>query len=360
MFIPQVVTAITASLLAGGLARRLGGKRVYLAGLVADLASMVLLLVSASVTGNGSLAFGLLLAATACLGIGFGLTVPTLNTFVAVFHPDRVDNSVLVLNALLGAGTALAPLFVAIFVGLGFWWGMPLLSAVLIVGLLGVSLGLPLHAGARGGAHERRRATGIPRQFWLFAGFAVLYGICETMNGNWAQVEMTRNVGASAAMASLALTVFWAMVTVGRVLFAEIQRAFPTRRAYHVLPFVLAAALLSVASLPAGHAWLGVATFGIAGLGCSALLPLTISFSQEQLVVMSGSVAGAVIAFYQVGYGLAAFGAGRLQDLGASLSTLFALTAIAALVMGALSFVLATRTRNVAGAREHPTHAGSP
>ena len=35
----------------------------------------------------------------------------------------------LVLNALLGLGTALAPVFVAIFVGLGFWWGLPVLAA---------------------------------------------------------------------------------------------------------------------------------------------------------------------------------------------------------------------------------------
>jgi MFS family permease len=349
MFVPQVITAITASLLAGGLSRRIGGKRVYLLGLLADLASMVLLLVSALAMGNDALAYGLLLAATACLGVGFGLTVPSLNTFAAAFHPDRVDNSVLVLNALLGAGTALAPLFVAIFVGLGFWWGLPLTSVVLIVGLLTISLGLSLRTGAREG--EAGRAKGrVPRLFWMFAGFAVLYGICETMNGNWAQVDMTRNVGASATQASLALTAFWAMVTVGRILFAEIQRSFPTRRAYHVLPFVLAAALLAVAALPANDPWLGVVTFGIAGLGCSALLPLTISFSQEQLLAMSGSVAGAVIAFYQVGYGLAAFGAGRLQDHGVSLSTLYTAAAIAALVMGSLSFALATQTRDVAGA----------
>jgi MFS family permease len=350
MFVPQVVTAITASLLAGGFARRVGGKRVYLLGMLADLVSMVLLLVSSGVIGNDALAFGLLLAATACLGVGFGLTVPSLNTFTAAFHPDRVDNSVLVLNALLGAGTALAPLFVAIFVGLGFWWGLPLTSVVLIVGLLVVSLRLPLHAGTREAAPGRRRATGIPRRFWLFAGFALLYGICETMNGNWAQVDMTRNVGASATQASLALTVFWAMVTLGRVLFAEIQRSFPTRRAYHVLPFVLTAALLAVAALPAGYPWLAVAAFGLAGLGCSALLPLTISFGQEQLAVMSGSVAGAVIAFYQVGYGLAAFGAGRLQDIGAGLSTLYAATAITAALMGLLSFAVAVGSRDVAGA----------
>ena len=50
-------------------------------------------------------------------GVGFGLTVPAVNTFTAAFHPDAVDRSVLVLNALLGLGTALAPVFVAIFVG---------------------------------------------------------------------------------------------------------------------------------------------------------------------------------------------------------------------------------------------------
>ena len=40
MFLPQVVTAITASLLGGSLARRFGTKRVFLAGLLADLVSM--------------------------------------------------------------------------------------------------------------------------------------------------------------------------------------------------------------------------------------------------------------------------------------------------------------------------------
>ena len=46
MFLPQVVTAITASLLAGKLAQRFEIKRVFLAGLIADLASMALLIIS--------------------------------------------------------------------------------------------------------------------------------------------------------------------------------------------------------------------------------------------------------------------------------------------------------------------------
>ena len=342
MFLPQVVTAITTSLLGGGLARRLGSKRVYLIGLSANLVSMALLIVSQFVAGD-PIAYGLLLAATACLGMGFGLTAPTLNTLTAVFHPAAVDRSVLTLNALLGLGTALAPVFVAIFVGLGFWWGLPVLSAVLLTGLLAVSVRLPLRSGARQAGERAGAGAGIPARFWVFAAFAVLYGICETMNGNWAQLDMTRQLGASVTLASLALTTFWAMVTAGRVLFARIEKWLPTTVTYRLLPFVLAGALVAVALLPDGTPALGVLAFGLAGLGCSALLPLTISFGQKQLAVMSASVAGGVIAFYQLGYGIAAFGAGPLQDAGVGLPVIFGFTAAAALVMGGLSFVLAAR-----------------
>jgi fucose permease len=230
-----------------------------------------------------------------------------------------------------------------VFVGLGFWWGLPVLSAVLLTGLLVTSLRLPLRSGARQAGERAGVRAVIPARFWVFAAFAVLYGICETMNGNWAQLDMTRQLGASTTLASIALTTFWAMVTAGRVLFARVEEWLPTRETYHLLPFVLAVALLAVALLPDGTPALGVLAFGLAGLGCSALLPLTISFGQEELAVMSASVAGGVIAFYQLGYGIAAFGAGPLQDAGVGLPVLFGFTAVAAVVMGGLSFVLTPR-----------------
>ena len=123
LFIPQVITAIAAALLGAGLGSRFGTKRVYLVGLGAGLVSMTLLIVSSFVTDDQSLAYVLLLLATACLGAGFGFTVPALNTFTAAFNPTAVSRSILVLNALLGLGTVLAPVFVAVFDGLGFWWG---------------------------------------------------------------------------------------------------------------------------------------------------------------------------------------------------------------------------------------------
>jgi fucose permease len=370
MFLPQVALAIAASLLGAGLARRITAKRVYLAGLACSAISMVLLLASTLVKSDQAAAYPMLLVATAFLGAGFGLTVPLLNTYTSVFHPGAVDRSVLTLNALLGLGTALAPVLVAVFVGLGFWWGLPVMSTVLLTGLLAVSVRLPLRAGsgAGGRAPGRRR---LPARFWLYAAFAVCYGICETMNGNWSQLDMTTRLGASATQASLALAAFWAMVTAGRVLFAAIGRWLPARVTYRILPFVLVGTFLLTGALSRPHAAAGIAVFALAGLGCSALLPLTISFGEEDLAAMSAAMAGAVIAFYQAGYGIAAFGVGPLADSGVSLSQIFRFTAIVAAVMGLLSFIVTRRrapavqrsrvhgaetsgTRDVGGMSERP------
>src|SRR6476620_5222073 len=117
---------------------------------------MTLLVLSDVVMSHEGLAYAVLLVATACLGVGFGFTVPSINTFAAAFNPARVDASVLVLNALLGLGTALAPVLVAIFVGLGFWWGLPLGAAIAIAVLLGVSVRLPLRVENETAASSRR------------------------------------------------------------------------------------------------------------------------------------------------------------------------------------------------------------
>jgi len=340
MFLPQAVTAIAGSLLGAALARRISTKRVYLLGLACSLVAMGLLLATVPVKTDQPVAYPMLLVATAFLGAGFGLTVPVLNTYASVFHPASVDRSVLVLNALLGLGTVLAPVFVAVFVGLGFWWGLPVLSAALLIALLLVSVRLPLHAAAGGSAGTRPGRRRMPARFWVYAAFAVAYGICETMNGNWSQLEMTTRLGASATQASLALAAFWGMVTVGRVLFGLIDRWVSERITYHILPFVLVGAFILLRVLPAHDAIAGIAVFGLAGLGCSALLPLTISFGEQELTAVAAAAAGGVIAFYQLGYGIAAFGVGPLQHTGLSLSAIFGGTAIVAAALAVLAFVV--------------------
>jgi hypothetical protein len=367
MFLPQVVAAIGASLLGASLVGHITAKRVYLIGLASSLTSMALLIASVFVKGDEPVAYPLLLVATAFLGAGFGLTVPVLNTFATAFHPAAVDSAVLVLNALLGLGTVLAPVFVAIFVGLGFWWGLPVLSVALLAALLLVSARLPLRAGntphlhgprshgpaqaagesaaAQAGSGQRRDRQPVPGRFWLYGALAVLYGICETMNGNWSQLEMTKRLGANSAQASIALAAFWGLVTVGRVVFSAIGKRMPPGVTYRLLPVVLVLTFVITGLLGHGDAVAGIAVFALAGLGCSALLPLTISFSEAELTGMSAPVAGRVIAFYQLGYGIAAFGVGPLQSSGISLSAIFAGSAVIAAVLAVLAFAVVAGRR---------------
>ena len=342
MFEPQAAMAIVSSLLGAGLMSRLGTKRIYLAGLVANLAAMALLLGSKFVMDQHAAAYALLLAATTCMGLGFGFTVPALNTFAAAFFPQAVDEAILGLNALLGLGTALAPVFIAVFLALGVWWALPLLVSVLLLGLLAISLPQVLAGGAQGHMPPAGSTkVKFPARFWLFAAFALLYGVCETMNGNWASLFMLNGLGANALLASVALALFWGMVTAGRVLFAVIEKWFPESAAFRLLPLIVTGAFILCAFLPKTAPIGGLLVFGVAGLGCSALLPLTISFAQKELTSIASSVAGGLIAFYQIGYGIAAFGVGPLQaKAGLDLSTIFGGTAAIAVAMAVLSFIL--------------------
>lgn len=343
LFLPQVVTAIAAALLGSRVATR----RAYLGGVGCALIAMTVLAASQLVAGTAT-AYPILLLATAFVGAGFGLTVPAINRLTAADHPRDPDRAVLVLNALLGLGTALAPVFVAVFVGLGFWWGLPVLSGVLLAVLFAVSRSLDLTiatpAGTGPGVTGRAHVA-VPAKLWLFAAFAVLYGVCETVNGNWAQVDLTTGVGASATTASVALATFWAMVTVGRLGFARLARTVAPQWIYRILPFALAVAFVLIAAVPHGRGGLGVLAFGLAGLCCSALLPLTVSFGQDSFPDLGTTVSGGLIAAYQLGFGIAAFGVGPLHSAGISLSTVYSGAAAVAVAMGIVGIVV-TRTRS--------------
>jgi FHS family glucose/mannose:H+ symporter-like MFS transporter len=332
LFVPQVVLAILASALAPQLARGWGLRRVLLAGFASDIVSMTLLALSRLLLGEPGMAFATLLAATAALGFGFGATVMALNTYVEAFFPERRDRAVLALNALLGLGTALAPVLVAVVVEMGAWWLLPTTVAGVLLLIFGVALGQPLRAlSEAAGASTPRPArwADLPSRFWLYAAAAFLYGILETLNGNWAMLYLSAEHGVSARGASFALTAFWAMVTTGRVLVAVMSRRVPARWIYVGLSILLVMVFQLAARVQSETA--GILAFGIAGLACSAFLPLSISFAGNEFPHLSAVMTGELIAFYQLGYGVAAFGLGPLRDLsGLPFSTIFAAGSIVA------------------------------
>lgn len=338
LFVPQTVLAIIFSLAGGTLTRRLGIKHVLLLGFTMNALAMILLAASARLTFDHQLTYIALLVATGCLGFGFAIVTPALNILSGAFDPKRVDRAVLVVNALLGAAAALAPVMLIAFVRVGMWWALPALAGFAMTVLVGAAFRLPF-AGPR----KQQAATTwhVPRRFWVFAVFALVYGFCEQMNGSWAPSYMTHHLGAAASSGLLALTLFWTLGAGARVGFALSSARLPSTVVFCVLPFVLAAAFGVLAFVPAHAApLLGIMAFALAGLGISALLPLTISFSERSMPEQATSVTSFVFAIYLMGYGFAAFGAGPLQHAGFGLSMIYGACAALALCAAAIAFAI--------------------
>jgi MFS family permease len=351
LFLPQVVLAIAGSLALPTLARRVGLKRVLLAGIVADLVAMSLLVASNAVQ-HDAVAFPMLLVATASLGLGFGLTLGSISTYAGAFMPDRRDVALTSLNVLLGLGTALSPFLVALFTSIGQWWYLPLLAAAGLAVLFVLAILQPMSVPVTG--TPRERSTKVPSLFWLFAGALVIYGIGETMFGNWGTTLLAGH-GVKATSAQDALAVFWAAVTLGRLGIALVSKHIRTTRIYVVLPWAIALALV-LAPL-AKSAGAGIAVFAFGGLACSGFFPMTVGYGEATFPNIVELAAGWLIAAYQVGYGLAAFGGGVLQSA-ISLSTIFRLAGLLAVVMAFVAMPIAHRQRMATrpGPNLAPTH----
>jgi fucose permease len=345
MFIPQVILAILASSFGPALARRWTLKLVLQAGMTADFLAMTLLALSRLLLDSTGLAYGILLVATGLLGFGFGTVVMALNTYAEEFSPGKEDRAVLSLNALLGAGTAMAPLLVAIFVVLGAWWLLPLTVATALVGLLLFSTREPLEAPAGDGA-DAAETKHLPPWFWLFAAAVLLYGIAETLSGNWSGPYLTGDRGVSAQGASFALMAFWATVTIGRILFAALSSKSTVRWIFVGLPVLLIGAFQLVSH--AHDETSGIVAFGLTGLACSAFFPLCISLSTQRFPRFGAAMSGELIAFYQAGYGVAAFGVGPLRDfIGGPFGTIYFLGSLVAAAMLIIAFAAVGRTDKV-------------
>jgi MFS family permease len=349
MFIPQVAMAIASSLALPSLAGRFSLKRVLLAGMAADTLAMGLLAGSNPLQGD-AIAYPMLLVATAALGLGFGLTLGSISTYAGAFMPDRRDVALTALNVLLGLGTALSPLLIALFTNVGQWWYLPLLAAAGLLVLIGLTVAQSMDvpaSGSGGVAQPDVARPRIPTLFWVFAAALLIYGIGETMFGNWGTTLLVSK-GVSTTSANGGLAVFWAAVTLGRLVIAVVSTRMRSTHIYVMLPWAIAVALLVFPT--ASNAGAGIALFAFGGLACSGFFPMTVGYGEATFPSIVELAAGWLIAAYQLGYGLAAFGAGALQRV-VSLSTVFRIAAGAAVGMGLLALVVSSR--------QHPSPASS-
>ena len=92
-----------------------------------------------------------------------------------------------------------------------------------------------------------------------------------------------------------------------------------------------------------------VLAYAAAGFACSAMLPLSLSLAGQEFPRLGATSSGELIAGYQVGYGITAFGVAPLQALtGIGMSGIY-------LIGAAIAVALAVVARMVtAGRARHP------
>ena len=191
---------------------------------------------------------------------------------------------------------------------------------------------------------EHKKKEMAKRGLWIFAFIAFLYGVTETTFGNWAPLFLHMEKGFTQTQANIALSLFWASVTFGRIFIVFLSLQISPRFIYRFLSIVI---LLSLGLMHfAGKPDSSMAAFAIAGLGCSAFLPLTISFAEKKFFSSAPFVSGLLISTYMAGFGASSEGIGLLhKETGVSFASLYLWLAIPVVLLAVFCY-LVTEKKN--------------
>jgi predicted MFS family arabinose efflux permease len=130
------------------------------------------------------------------------------------------------------------------------------------------------------------------------------------------------------------------MITVGRFLAAGVSYWFPVRWLLAAMPAMILAAFLILPAVEGPLA--SIAAFGLAGLGCSACLPIAVSFAEGECPGTSGLVSGCMISSVMLGIGAGSWGVGWIQGAGGfSFSAIYMGSGVFAVGMVILAYLLA-------------------
>jgi MFS transporter, FHS family, glucose/mannose:H+ symporter len=218
----------------------------------------------------------------AVYGLGLGLAMTANNMLAGRRHPNRMGSALAIQNFAWSAGAVACPVLVAQFLRHAASG-----SAFGLLGLLVIPFAfLPLLADRRDFAPSpvfgpapagRKEAATIV----YFALLAFLYVGMEASVGNWMSTYATRATAWRFAGGSLALTVFWAALLLGRAITPAMLGFLTERRLYRasVIATIAGIALLLTAHNPP----VLLAGSALTGLALAPLFPLILSLFLKEI-----------------------------------------------------------------------------
>ncbi len=350
LLIASTIGFTAGSILAGQLMSRLG-LLLFLA--LANAVAAVGLFTQASAPG-----WSLMVAAALLGGWGSGTIDTGSNIYVAGSHSVKTMNW---MHASFGLGATLGPLIVTALIGLGLSWRY----GYVFVGVIHVALAVVAVLMARSVriANSALRVAPQPDRIltrarvaetlrmpavWLGILLFFLYTGVEASAGQWTYTLFTESRMLSPYAAGILTSIFWAMLTIGRIFLGAGAKRIGIERLLRLsmIGTVMAAALILFRSIPVG--FVGVA---LMGLSLSAIFPTL----QSDTPARVGLVHAATTIGYQTGSAAVGFAVlpgvagvlGEQRGLESIALFLFA-TSVVMLVVNELAVWTARRTVKLA------------
>jgi fucose permease len=288
-----------ATAIAYGVGVLLGGRFVRARGqrtaVAAALAAMSLGLVLQGLTASWP--------AFAALGVLVSLGASTadigINSLVLDLFPASRGRALNLLHVMYSVGALTAPLALAAAVGGGIAWQVPMLVSGVVAGAAALGVVLTVPPGQLDppdpdehpdNAADVARGRRIPVFLLVMAVGTACYVASEAGVSDWL-VRYLDVLPVTAA--SFALTLFWAGIAVGRIVFAKIGGRVDALSAASVLAPIGGAFLLAAFLLPVGP-WTPL-LFAAVGFAFGPFFPLMVAAGGARLPSRSATVASTLI-----------------------------------------------------------------
>ncbi|MDQ2687883.1 MAG: MFS transporter [Armatimonadota bacterium] len=290
----------------GYLSDRWGRKTVLLLGIGLYALGLALF--------GGAHSFGGALLSAALIGGGSGAMETVASALAADLYPERRAFIINLLQIAFGAGAALSPAIAHALLTAGTDWrvlylGLAAADGVLLLFLTLQNVPRLPHAPESLQWPVLRAVLRQPAFVLLCASQAVYVG-AETGFFSWMPTYFERRLPGGAAWAGLVVSVFWAAMTLGRIVTGGLVSRFPLTR----LTLILSLGGAAGAALSLFWASPLVVLFFVActGLCFSGIFGLILGEAGERYPQVSGTIFGAVVAAGGVGGAVLPWAVGAL------------------------------------------------
>lgn len=275
----------------------------------------------------------ILIGGAVLVGVCIGVMGIALNTAAVRLFPERRGMALAMLHGVLAAGSAIEPLLIPPLRDAGAWYLVPLIVAALalIPALLALRGEPSCFTDGKLGSGVSWR--GLPPVFFARGLPGLLYGVAEASIVSWAVLYLIETRSLDMAAATGALSIFWAAMTVGRVVATFGLRYVTPKQLTLGLSILMAVAFFAVAG--ARTEAQAMAAYALAGLACSAVAPLVMAMAADHFPDQPSAVSAWFSATLLVGLAAGSYGLGPVRSLW-PLPWIYHALVFVALAMGAV------------------------